>query len=80
MPESDCILKLSVNGELDLHTFHPAGCKDLAPEYLQSCRDNCILTVFILYGKEVRRQTAHRVLGLLPAVMQYYQASDDAGG
>ncbi|MCX5900467.1 MAG: Smr/MutS family protein [Proteobacteria bacterium] len=82
MQQSDKPFRLPVDGVLDLHTFQPADCRDLVPDYLEACRGKGILQVRIIHGKGrgVLRQTVHRILERLPCALDFYQASEDAGG
>jgi DNA-nicking Smr family endonuclease len=76
------LFRLPIEDVLDLHTFQPADCRNLVPDYLAACREKGILQVRIIHGRGrgVLRQTVHRVLGRLPEVIDFYQASEDAGG
>jgi DNA-nicking Smr family endonuclease len=82
MEESEQPFSLPIDGVLDLHTFQPADCRNLVPDYLAACREKGILQVRIIHGKGrgVLRQTVLHVLGCLPEVIDFYQAPDDAGG
>ncbi|MBN2108762.1 MAG: Smr/MutS family protein [Deltaproteobacteria bacterium] len=82
MEQSEQPYSLPIDGVLDLHTFQPADCKNLVPEYLAECRKKGILQVRIIHGKGrgVLRQTVHHVLGRLPEVIDFHQAPDNAGG
>ncbi len=82
MEQSDQFFRHPIDGALDLHTFQPADCRDLVPEYLAECRGKGILQVRIIHGKGrgVLRQTVQRILERLPEVQAFYPASEDAGG
>jgi DNA-nicking Smr family endonuclease len=82
MEQSDRLFRQSINGVLDLHTFQPADCRGLVPEYLTECRGKNILQVRIIHGKGrgVLRQTVQRILERLPEVLAFHPASEDAGG
>ena len=82
MEQTDRLFRLPIDGVLDLHTFQPADCRDLVPDYLTECRGKGILQVRIIHGKGrgVLRQTVHRILERLPEVITFHQASEDAGG
>ena len=82
MDLDDQIFEMPINGVLDLHTFQPSDCRDLVPDYLDACRNKDIFQVRIIHGKGrgVLQQTVHRILERLPEVLDYYQASEDAGG
>ncbi len=64
-----------IDGELDLHTFHPGELKDLIPDYVQACREKGIYQIRIVHGKGkgVLRRTVHSILDRLPEVESYWQ-------
>ena len=64
-----------INGELDLHTFHPKDVKDLVPEYIQACRDEGIYQIRIIHGKGkgVLRKMIHSILDSDSDVDNYWQ-------
>jgi len=64
-----------INGELDLHTFHPKEINDLVPEYIRVCREKGILQIRIIHGKGkgVLRGMVHSILNNLPEVESYWQ-------
>lgn len=74
-------IEFPIDGTLDLHTFSPREVKDLAPEYLASCRDRGILQVRIIHGKGIGtlREMAHSILAKLPEV-ESFRLADEAGG
>lgn len=75
-------VELPIDGVLDLHTFRPADCRDLVPDYLSACRDKGILHVRIIHGKGrgVLRATVHSILKRLPYVQEFHTGGEDAGG
>jgi len=64
-----------INGELDLHTFHPKEIEDLVPEYIRVCREKGIFQIRIIHGKGrgVLRRMVHNILDDLPEVESYWQ-------
>lgn len=70
-----------INGELDLHQFHPSDVKSVVVEYLQECRRRGILEVRIVHGKGigVLRETVHATLKKLPYVAHFQLAGGNAG-
>jgi len=44
-------IEVPINGELDLHNFHPRECKSLVNHYLDECAERGIGTVRIIHGK-----------------------------
>lgn len=77
----DDAVELPIDGELDLHTFHPRDVKDLVPEYLDECRRRGILEVRIVHGKGTGalRRTVHAVLSKLPYVREVRQGGPSGG-
>lgn len=75
-------IEIPINGELDLHTFHPREVKDLVPDYLYLCRQKGILEVRIIHGKGTGtlRRTVHSILERLPEVVSFRLAEGDRGG
>lgn len=80
LPDDDPF-ELPINGELDLHHFHPRDVKDLVPDYLEECRKRGILEVRIVHGKGIGalRRTVHAVLDKLPYVTSYRQGGPGGG-
>jgi dsDNA-specific endonuclease/ATPase MutS2 len=80
MDDNDHV-ELPIDGELDLHTFHPRDVKDLVPDYLDECRKRGILQVRIVHGKGTGslRSTVHSVLDKLPYVISYQQGGPSGG-
>jgi len=74
-------IELPIDGELDLHTFHPRDVKELVPEYLTECRRKGILEVRIIHGKGIgaMRATVHAVLDRLPEVISYRPGGEGRG-
>lgn len=68
-------IEYPIDGELDLHTFHPKEIKDLVPEYIRVCREKGIFQIRIIHGKGkgVLRRMVHSILDDLPEVESYWQ-------
>ncbi len=71
-------VELPVNGELDLHTFHPSDVRDVVEAYLQACRERGILDLRVVHGKGkgVLREQVHALLRNHPAVKGFSIATD----
>ena len=75
------LVELPIDGTLDLHTFQPHETKDLLHEYLLLCRENGIFEVRVIHGKGTGtlREIVHSVLRLLPEVVSFRLAGEEAG-
>jgi len=69
------LIEFPIDGELDLHTFHPKDVKDLVPEYIHACRKKNIYQIRIIHGKGkgVLRRMVHSILRNLPEVEDFWQ-------
>ena len=77
----DDIKKLTVNGTLDLHTFHPNDVKTLVPDYLLECEKIGIYRVRVIHGKGigVLLKIVHAILLDLSYVSQFKLADEREG-
>ncbi len=68
-------VELPINGELDLHTFHPKEIKSLVPDYIRACQEAGIYQIRIVHGKGkgVLRELVHSVLEENPEVVRFWQ-------
>ncbi len=75
-------VEIPIDGNLDLHFFHPREVKDLVTEYLWACRQKGLLDVRIVHGKGsgALRRTVHALLPRLPEVESFRSASEADGG
>ncbi len=75
-------LQIPIEGELDLHTFHPRDFKTLIPAYLEACEAKGIRQVRLIHGKGIGslRRTMHAILSRLPEVTSFSLASEPFGG
>jgi DNA-nicking Smr family endonuclease len=80
MAEDD-LVKIPIDGVLDLHTFHPKDVKDLVPEYLRECRREGIYHVRIIHGKGTGtlRKIVIGILEKDPHVLRFQTAYYDGG-
>ena len=78
MPEP---VELPIDGELDLHLFHPRDVKMLIPDYLDECKQRGISDVRIVHGKGTGalRETVHAILKRRPDVLTYYLTDHNWG-
>ncbi len=75
------IQPLPINGELDLHTFHPSEIKSLIPEYIEVCLNKDIRRIRIIHGKGTGslRRTVHAILDKQPQVSTFRLANQSEG-
>jgi DNA-nicking Smr family endonuclease len=75
-------VEIPIDGNLDLHFFHPREVKELVTEYLWACRQKGLLDVRIVHGKGTGalRRTVHALLPRLPEVESFRSASEADGG
>jgi dsDNA-specific endonuclease/ATPase MutS2 len=76
------MLKLPIDGTLDLHTFRPEEVKDVVQAYLAECRELGILQIRIIHGKGIGtlREIVHMALSRMPEVESFRLGGEDAGG
>lgn len=81
MKDND-IVRLPIDGVIDLHNFSPKDLKYLVPDYLEESYRANILTVRIIHGKGTGnlRRTVHSILKRLPRVKEFKLVGEDAGG
>ncbi len=75
-------VKISIDGTLDLHHFHPKDIKDLLNEYFIECIKEQIYSVRIIHGKGkgVIKNRVQSVLGSHPKVSSYTQSASGNWG
>ena len=74
-------MELPIDGELDLHTFHPRDVTDLVPDYLDACKEQGIMEVRIVHGKGTGalRETVHAILQKRTDVADFYLTDHNWG-
>ena len=79
---SDEVVRIPVDGVLDLHTFRPDEIADLVEEYLDTCLAEGIYEVRIIHGKGkgVQRRIVRSLLERLVYVDSFRDAEESAGG
>lgn len=80
LPEG--VVRLAIDGVLDLHTFSPREVPDLVPTWLDECRAHGLTEVRIIHGKGkgVLRRTVHAILERREDVVSYALAPAHLGG
>jgi len=71
--DDQSIVRIAIDGELDLHNFSPRDLKTLIPDYLEECLKANILEVKIIHGKGTGtlRRSVHALLQRNPLVKSY---------
>jgi DNA-nicking Smr family endonuclease len=74
-------VEVPINGELDLHNFHPRDARDLVHHYLIECAERGIDTVRIIHGKGTGQLKAKvtATLDKHPLVIGYGPAGHGGG-
>ncbi len=81
MTDRDRVVKLPIDGTLDLHTFSPRDVGTLVPEWLDECRAHGLREVRIIHGKGTGalRRTVHALLDRHDDVIEYQLAGPNWG-
>ncbi|MDY7032226.1 MAG: Smr/MutS family protein [Thermodesulfobacteriota bacterium] len=76
------LIKIPIDGSLDLHTFSPKEIPSLLEEYFKECLSHGIFQVRIIHGKGrgVQRRRVNAFLEKNPLVHSYCIAPPEAGG
>jgi DNA-nicking Smr family endonuclease len=71
--DDETIIRIPIDGTLDLHMFSPKDASSVVEEYLRTCQEEGIREVRIIHGKGkgVLRRTVHAVLDRNPRVLRY---------
>jgi DNA-nicking Smr family endonuclease len=66
-------IEIPIEGELDLHTFHPGEAASVVDEYLMACVEKGIFEVKVIHGKGkgILLHTVHALLQNHPVVMNF---------
>ncbi|MDD8031235.1 MAG: Smr/MutS family protein [Acidobacteriota bacterium] len=78
----DSVVKIPIDGTLDLHTFQPREVKELLNDYIEECLKNEIYELRIIHGKGTGtlKAVVRGVLKKHPAVISYTDADLMSGG
>lgn len=70
--------RVPIEGELDLHAFHPRDIPSAVDEYLRAAHEAGLQEVRLIHGRGigVQRGVVHRVLAQHPMVERYYDAPE----
>jgi len=82
MMNGDSVVKIPIDGTLDLHTFQPREVKELLNDYIEECLKNEIYELRIIHGKGTGtlKAVVRGVLKKHPAVISYTDADLMSGG
>ena len=71
--EINDVIRIPIDGVLDLHAFNPKEVSSVVSEYLRACLEQGIYEVKIIHGKGkgVLRRTVHAILEQHPAVYEF---------
>jgi len=80
-PSASSPAELPVDGELDLHNFHPREIKPLVLAYIDACLARDLRELRIVHGKGIGnlRRTVHAILDRHPRVKGYRIAGHGGG-
>jgi dsDNA-specific endonuclease/ATPase MutS2 len=80
--DDDELVRIPIDGTLDLHHFKTNEIADLVVEYLRECRRQGITTVRLIHGKGTGalRETVHAVLRKHQEVQSFRMADATGGG
>ena len=75
------VIEVPINGQLDLHNFHPRDARDLVNHYLEECSAKGIHTVRLIHGKGTGQLKAKVTAALdkHPLVLSYRPAGHGGG-
>jgi len=67
------VIRIPIDGILDLHTFNPRDVPDLLKDYINACLEDGIFEIRIIHGKGkgVLRDRVHSILKKYPLVMDF---------
>lgn len=74
-------IEISIEDELDLHTFHPKDVSDLLPEYFSACKQKGIFSIRVVHGKGkgILKKHVHEILAKSSLVESFKDAPAEAG-
>ncbi|MBN2381733.1 Smr/MutS family protein [bacterium] len=80
--ENEDIVKMPIDGVLDLHTFQPREVKELVTDYIHECLAKGIYSIRIIHGKGTGtlKQVVHSILNTMPEVQSFRLAQDEYSG
>jgi len=76
------VVRLPIDGVLDLHPFSPKDLKTLIPDYIDECLSLKIYEIRIIHGKGIGniRRSVHALLTENPHVIDFKIADQEFGG
>lgn len=75
-------VRIPIDGNLDLHLFHPKEVPDLLDDYFEECLRRNLFEVRVIHGKGsgVLKKRVRSHLAKHPQVASFREAPPDAGG
>ena len=76
------IVKIPINGTLDLHNFSPKETKNLVVEFINACKSESILSGKIIHGKGIGtlRSIVQQELARHPMIKDFFWVGDESSG
>jgi DNA-nicking Smr family endonuclease len=76
--DDDAIVRVPIEGTIDLHAFQPRDVLAVVDDYLDAARDAGFTTVRLIHGrgKGVQRASIHRHLRAHPMVDAFWDAAE----
>lgn len=76
------IVKIPIDGTLDLHNFSPQETKSLVIEFVNACMTESILLGKIIHGKGIgtQRKIVQHVLAKHPLIKDFWNGDETSGG
>jgi DNA-nicking Smr family endonuclease len=67
------VIRIPIDGTLDLHTFNPGDVPELLKDYIDACLEEGIYEIRIIHGKGrgILRDKVHSVLKRYPPVIDF---------
>jgi DNA-nicking Smr family endonuclease len=67
------VIRIPIDGSLDLHTFNPKDVPELLKDYIDACLEAGICEIRIIHGKGrgILRDKVHSVLKRYPPVIDF---------
>jgi DNA-nicking Smr family endonuclease len=76
------VVEIPIEGDLDLHSFHPRDIPGVVASYLDACREKGLCSVRLVHGRGqgVQRAVVRCLLSARSDVVSFRDARPDEGG